>query len=156
VIGPQRLFSHGQLYFGLFSFFLVGIFAPLVQWILHKKFRIDFLKYINFPVLFSGANDLPPATPLNYVPGVLVCFIFNYVIRRRHFDWWSKYNCEFSNFYLSFMMRLLVLTCDAMASAVVVGCFRCAVRWIGCGVSNRYPHYFLCFAIPEQWQDRPE
>ena len=120
MIGPQRLFSHGQLYFGLFSFFLVGIFAPLVQWILHKKFRIDFLKYINFPVLFSGANDLPPATPLNYVPGVLVCFIFNYVIRRRHFDWWSKYNCEFSNFYLSFMMRLLVLTCDAMASAVAL------------------------------------
>jgi len=35
---------------------------------------------------------MPPATPLNYVPWVLVCFIFNYVIRRRHFGWWAKYN----------------------------------------------------------------
>jgi hypothetical protein len=34
------------------------------------------------------------------VPWVLVCFIFNYVIRRRHFSWWSKYNCEW-NFYAS-------------------------------------------------------
>ena len=37
---------------------------------------------------------MPPATPLNFVPWVLVCFVFNYVIRRRHFGWWSKYNCE--------------------------------------------------------------
>jgi hypothetical protein len=26
------------------------------------------------------------------VPFVIVGFIFNYVIRRRHFAWWSKYN----------------------------------------------------------------
>ena len=37
---------------------------------------------------------MPPATPLNYVPWVLICFLFNYVIRRRHFGWWSKYNCK--------------------------------------------------------------
>jgi len=43
-------------------------------------------------VLFSGTGYLPPATPLNYVPFVIVGFIFNYVIRRRHFAWWSKYN----------------------------------------------------------------
>ncbi|KAI0275630.1 small oligopeptide transporter [Russula aff. rugulosa BPL654] len=91
VIGPRRLFSHGQLYYGLI-FFLAGILAPLFQWILHKKFRIDFLKYINFPVAFGSTYLMPPATPLNYVPGVFVCFIFNYIIRRRHFDWWAKYN----------------------------------------------------------------
>jgi len=92
VIGPRRLFSHGQLYYGLFFFFLAGILAPLFQWILHKKFGIDFLKYINFPVAFGSTMYIPPATPLNYVPGVFVCFIFNYIIRRRHFDWWAKYN----------------------------------------------------------------
>lgn len=94
VIGPQRLFSHGQLYYGLVFFFLVGILAPLFQWTLHKKFGIGFLKYINFPVAFGSAGVLLPATPLNIIPGVLVCFIFNYIIRRRHFDWWAKYNCE--------------------------------------------------------------
>jgi hypothetical protein len=63
---------------------------------LHKKFKIDFFKYVNFPIIFNGTASMPPATPLNYVPYVLVCFTFNYIIRRRHFAWWSKYNCEFS------------------------------------------------------------
>jgi hypothetical protein len=94
VIGPQRLFSHGQLYYGLVFFFLIGVLAPLFQWILHTKFRIGFLKYINFPVAFSALDNLPPATPINYMPWMIVCFIFNYVIRRRHFDWWAKYSCE--------------------------------------------------------------
>ena len=81
VIGPRCLFSRGQLYYGLVFFFLAGFLAPLFQWILHKKFRIGFLKYINFPVAFGSMTYMPPATPLNYMPGVFVCFIFNYVIR---------------------------------------------------------------------------
>jgi hypothetical protein len=93
VIGPQRLFSHGQLYYGLVFFFLAGFIGPLLQWILHKKFKLDFLKYLSLPVVFTCTSSLPPATPLNFVPWVLVCFVFNYVIRRRHFGWWSKYNC---------------------------------------------------------------
>ncbi|KAI0274442.1 OPT oligopeptide transporter protein-domain-containing protein [Russula aff. rugulosa BPL654] len=125
VIGPQRLFSHGQLYYGLIFFFLVGILAPLFQWILHKKFRIDFLKYINFPVAFGSTDYLPPATPLNYVPGVFVCFIFNYIIRRRNFDWWAKYNCEsLRDAVIGFLTR------DCLDSRV--GYFRSVVRWIGC------------------------
>ena len=95
VIGPQRLFSHGQLYYGLTFCFLVGAIAPLIQWILHKKLGLDALKYVNFPIIFAGAGNLPPATPLNYVPLVIVCFVFNNFIRRRHFGWWSKYNCEY-------------------------------------------------------------
>jgi hypothetical protein len=74
---------------------------------LHRKFKIDFLKYVNFPIVFAGASSMPPATPLNYMPGVLVCFIFNYIIRQRHFGWWSKYNCEFLTFYFCFVMNLL-------------------------------------------------
>jgi hypothetical protein len=106
VIGPRRLFSHGQLYYGLVFFFLAGILAPILQWIFHKKFRIGFLKYINFPVTFGSTVYLPPATPLNFVPGVFVCFIFNYIIRRRHFDWWAKYNCEsLRNVAIGFLTR---------------------------------------------------
>jgi hypothetical protein len=37
---------------------------------------------------------MPPATPINYVPWVLICFLFNYVIRRRNMLWWMKYNCD--------------------------------------------------------------
>jgi hypothetical protein len=106
VIGPRRLFSHGQLYYGLFFFFLVGILAPLFQWMLHKKLGIDYLKYVNFTVVFSSTRPMPPATPLNFVPWVFVCFIFNYIIRRRHFDWWAKYNCEsLRDVAISFLTR---------------------------------------------------
>ena len=35
---------------------------------------------------------VPPATAINYVPWALVGFTFQYVIRRRHFSWWTKYN----------------------------------------------------------------
>jgi len=82
------------LYYGLVFFFLAGAVLPLIQWILHKKFNIGFLKYLNFPLIFTGTGNMPPATPLNYVPWVLICFLSNYVIRRRYFSWWSKYNCE--------------------------------------------------------------
>jgi hypothetical protein len=61
---------------------------------MHKKFKMNFLKYVNFPFIFSSADFMPPATPLNYVPFVIMCFVFNYTVRRRNFGWWSKYNCE--------------------------------------------------------------
>ncbi|KAH9979447.1 OPT oligopeptide transporter protein-domain-containing protein [Lactifluus volemus] len=92
VVGPHRLFSHGHLYNNLLFFFLAGAVAPLIQWIFHKKFKLTFLKYLNFPVIFSAVGLIPPATPFNYVSWVLICFVFNYVIRRRRIHWWLKYN----------------------------------------------------------------
>ncbi|KAI0051360.1 OPT oligopeptide transporter [Auriscalpium vulgare] len=92
VIGPQRQYSSGQIYHGLVWFFLVGFLAPVGQYILHRRFKWSILKYLNFPLIFTGTGYMPPATPLNYVPWVIMAFIFNYVIRRRHFGWWSKYN----------------------------------------------------------------
>ena len=35
---------------------------------------------------------VPPATAINYVPWTIVGFVFNYLIRRRNFNWWTKYN----------------------------------------------------------------
>ncbi|KAI0319314.1 OPT oligopeptide transporter [Amylostereum chailletii] len=92
VIGPQRQFSQGQIYYGLVFFFLIGAVLPAIQYALHKKYKWSILKYVNWPVIFSGTGLMPPATPLNFVPYVIVGFIFNYVIRRRHFSWWAKYN----------------------------------------------------------------
>ena len=40
---------------------------------------------------------IPPATAVNYIPWAIVAFIFQYLIRRRHFSWWAKYNCELSS-----------------------------------------------------------
>ncbi|KAF8263219.1 OPT oligopeptide transporter [Lactarius quietus] len=92
VIGPQRIFSHGQLYYGVVFFFLIGAVLPIIQWIFQKRFKIGILKYLHFPLIFASLTSMPPATPINFVPSILICFIFNYLIRRRHFSWWTKYN----------------------------------------------------------------
>jgi len=47
---------------------------------------------LNSPVIFNGTGLIPPATAINYVPWAAVGFVFQYVIRRRHFSWWTKYN----------------------------------------------------------------
>lgn len=47
-------------------------------------------------LIFSGVGQIPPAAAVNYVPWAIVGFIFQYVIRRRHFSYWAKYNCEVS------------------------------------------------------------
>ncbi|KAJ8475318.1 hypothetical protein ONZ45_g6159 [Pleurotus djamor] len=92
VIGPARQFSYGQIYYGLVYFFLLGAVSPVVIFFATKKWPNSFLRYINFPVIFSGTGSIPPATAINYVPWAIVGFIFQYVIRRRHFSWWTKYN----------------------------------------------------------------
>ncbi|KAI5994878.1 OPT oligopeptide transporter protein-domain-containing protein [Pisolithus marmoratus] len=92
VIGPQRQFSSGQVYHGLVYFFLVGALCPLAAWIVSRKWPNSFIRYVNFPIIFSGTGSIPPASAVNYVPWTVVAFVFNYVIRRRHFSWWTKYN----------------------------------------------------------------
>ena len=94
VIGPARQFSKGQIYHGLIYFFPIGFLCPLVQYFVQLKCSNRFLRYVNFPVIFSSTGFIPPATPSNYITWSAVGFIFNYIIRRRHFSWWTKYNCE--------------------------------------------------------------
>ncbi|KAJ7904701.1 OPT oligopeptide transporter [Mycena olivaceomarginata] len=92
VIGPARQFSSGQIYSALTFFFLIGFLCPLVAWLIHLKWPNSFVRYVNFPVIFSGTGLIPPASAINYVPWAIVGFTFQYVIRRRHFAWWTKYN----------------------------------------------------------------
>ncbi|TFK87105.1 OPT oligopeptide transporter [Polyporus arcularius HHB13444] len=92
VIGPQRQFSSGQIYYGLVYFFLIGAICPLAAYLISLRWQNSFLRYVNFPVIFNGTQWIPPASAVNYVPWTIVGFIFNYIIRRRHFSWWTKYN----------------------------------------------------------------
>jgi OPT family small oligopeptide transporter len=92
VIGPARQFSAGQVYGTLSFFFLVGFLAPFFGWVVSLKWPNSWIRYVNFPVIFNGTGLIPPASAINYVPWGIVGFIFQYVIRRRHFSWWTKYN----------------------------------------------------------------
>ncbi|KAF8496641.1 OPT oligopeptide transporter [Hysterangium stoloniferum] len=92
VIGPARQFSKGQIYYPLTFFFLAGAILPIITYTLTKKYPNSAFKYLNFPVIFNGTGAIPPATATNYIPWAMVGFLFQYVIRRRHFSWWTKYN----------------------------------------------------------------
>lgn len=96
VIGPERQFSHGQLYYGLLFFFLIGAILPVVSWLILKKWPKCPIKHINWPVFFSGTGYIPPATPYNYGAYSMVGLIFGWFIKRKYFHWWSKYNYSLS------------------------------------------------------------
>lgn len=71
---------------------------------------------ISVPLILGGTSLIPPATAVNYVPWTLVAFIFQYIIRRRHFSWWAKYNCEQLRSYL--MHQTLKTIEDVLSAAL--------------------------------------
>ncbi|KAK7204426.1 OPT oligopeptide transporter protein-domain-containing protein [Myxozyma melibiosi] len=96
VIGPQRIFSHGMIYYGLLFFFVAGFVLPIITWLIVKWKPKSIAKYINWPVFFTGTGLIPPATPYNYASFCLVGFFFNYYLKRKYFAWWAKYNYTIS------------------------------------------------------------
>jgi len=94
VISPHHIFGSEGMYHPLLWFLLIGAVAPVIPWALSKRFpeKKRWFNYINMPVIFGVVKDIPPARPINYISATIVGFIFNYVIRRRRFLWWSKYN----------------------------------------------------------------
>ena len=62
---------------------------------------------------------IPPATSINYVPWAIIGYVFQYLIRRRRFSWWAKYNCKFYFYYSCFVESVLVL--DVLSAALDSG-----------------------------------
>jgi hypothetical protein len=96
VVGPQRFFGSGALYQPLVWAFLVGAIAPIIVFILGKRHKKSFWRKVNLPVLFGSLSWIPPATGLNFSVWAVVCFMFNHVIRKRAYAWWSKYTMTLS------------------------------------------------------------
>jgi hypothetical protein len=92
LIGPQRIFSPGQIYSSLFYFFAVGAVTPIIFYFAARKRPRSPIKYLMAPLLFGGAASIPPATPLNYLSWGIVGFIFQKFIRQHYFGWWSRLN----------------------------------------------------------------
>ena len=97
-IGPGRLYSAGKIYSGLLHFFWIGALMPLLTWVAWKKCPAawgraqSFLRLTNWPLIFVGTYNVPPATGINYSSWFIVNLIFNRIIFRKKFAWWVKYN----------------------------------------------------------------
>lgn len=44
-------------------------------------------------LMFTGIGLIPPASAANYVPWAILGFLSQYLVRRRYFPFWAKYNC---------------------------------------------------------------
>jgi OPT family oligopeptide transporter len=91
-IGPGRLYSAGKIYSGLLHFFWIGALMPVVTWVIWKKTKHEFWTKVNWPLIFVGTWNVPPATGINYSSWALVNWIFNGWLKNKHFAWWTKYN----------------------------------------------------------------
>ncbi|CCU98702.1 unnamed protein product [Malassezia sympodialis ATCC 42132] len=92
LIGPANMFSIGKRYNSLMYGFLVGAIAPVIVWLLAKKFPKGRFHLINLPVIFTGTGNIPPATGVNYLAPIAVGFLTQYVWKRAHFKTWFKFN----------------------------------------------------------------
>ncbi|KAM0246238.1 hypothetical protein ACHAP5_004860 [Fusarium lateritium] len=92
LLGPARMFSPGQVYSGLFIFFILGAITPIAIYVSAKRWPKSPVRYLMAPLIFGGAGAIPPATPLNYLSWGVVGFIFQYWIKKRHFRWWTRLN----------------------------------------------------------------
>ncbi|PWY89075.1 small oligopeptide transporter [Aspergillus heteromorphus CBS 117.55] len=92
LIGPQRIFSPGQLYSGMMWFWLAGAILPVAIYLAARMWPKSPVRYLNAPVIFGGAGLIPPATPLNYLTWGLVGIVFNKYIRDKFRGWWMHYN----------------------------------------------------------------
>lgn len=92
LIGPDRMFSPGRVYSGLFLFFILGALVPLAVYFASRRWPKSPVRFLMAPLIFGGAGSIPPATPLNYFSWGLVGFVFQYWVKKRHFGWWSRLN----------------------------------------------------------------
>ena len=92
LIGPQRIFSAGQIYNSMLYFFIAGALGPPIFYGLARAFPKSNLRYINVPLIFGGSGEIPPATTINYTTWGAVGFLFNKVIKNKYRGWWSHYN----------------------------------------------------------------
>jgi len=92
LIGPGRQFGTGALYHPQLFGLVVGAFLPIPFWLWQRRYPSSWIKFISTPVILNGVAAIPPATGINYSSWFAVGFIFQYVVRKRNFAWWSKFN----------------------------------------------------------------
>ncbi|KAG0708644.1 oligopeptide transporter [Suillus ampliporus] len=92
IIGPTRQFGKGALYYPELYAIIVGAFLPVPFWLWQRRYPNSWVKFVSTPVVLNGVSYIPPAAGINYSAWFAVGFVFQYLIRKRNFAWWSKFN----------------------------------------------------------------
>ncbi|KAH6910295.1 OPT oligopeptide transporter protein-domain-containing protein [Coprinopsis sp. MPI-PUGE-AT-0042] len=97
LIGPTRQFGTGSMYHPHLYAIIVGAFLPVPFWLWRRRYPNSWVKWVSTPVVLNGVAWIPPATGINYSSWFLVGFMFQYIVRKRNFAWWSKFNYVLSS-----------------------------------------------------------
>ncbi|KAF9477891.1 oligopeptide transporter [Pholiota conissans] len=97
LIGPTKQFGTGSIYHPHLYAIIVGAFLPLPFYFYQRKYPKSWARYVSTPVILNGVSSIPPATGINYSSWFAVGFAFQYLIRKRNFAWWSKFNYVLSS-----------------------------------------------------------
>ncbi|PRP76943.1 OPT oligopeptide transporter [Planoprotostelium fungivorum] len=92
LIGPAKMFGPGSIYGPILYSFVAGAILPVPVWFFLRKYPKSWLKYVHVPIILSAVVMTPPAPAGNYPTWFFIGFLFNYIIKKRHFGWWSKYS----------------------------------------------------------------
>ncbi|TVY43677.1 Glutathione transporter [Lachnellula subtilissima] len=112
-IGPQRMFQSGQVYSGIMYFFIIGPVVTLLVWLVYRRYPNSWVRYINVPIFFNAAGNIPPANTTQYSLWFIFGFLFNHLIRRRAFAWWKRYN---------YLLQAAMDTGTALATIIIFFC----------------------------------
>ncbi|KIJ66008.1 hypothetical protein HYDPIDRAFT_110132 [Hydnomerulius pinastri MD-312] len=92
LIGPTRQFGVGSLYHPELYAVAVGAILPLPFWLWQRRYPNSWVKFVSTPVVLNGVSYIPPAAGINYSAWFATGFVFQYLVRKRNFAWWSKFN----------------------------------------------------------------
>jgi OPT oligopeptide transporter protein len=92
---------------------IIGAILPVPFWLWRRRYPNSWVKWVSTPVVLNGVSWIPPATGINYSSWFMVGFMFQYIVRKRNFAWWSKFNYVLSSALDSgesffFFLRLVV------------------------------------------------
>ena len=110
LIGPARQFGTGSVYHPHLYAIIAGVFIPMPAYFWQRRYPNSWARYVSTPVVLAGLSSIPPATGINYSSWFLVGFIFQYLIRKKNFAWWSKFNYVLSS----------ALDCGTVISIIVI------------------------------------
>ena len=92
LIGPSRQLGTGAIYHLQLYAIIIGAFLPLPFWLWRRRYPQSWVRWVSTPLILDGMTYLPPATGINFSSWILVGFVFQYLIRKRNFTWWIKFN----------------------------------------------------------------
>ncbi|KAF5384567.1 hypothetical protein D9757_006480 [Collybiopsis confluens] len=109
LIGPTRQFGTGSIYHPHLYAIAIGAVLPIPFWLYQRRYPASWIRYVSTPVILNGVSAIPPATGkflfvlystwlirfqtgINFSSWFAVGFIFQYLIRKRNFAWWAKFN----------------------------------------------------------------